>query len=119
MSALHILYVEDNAMLRATIAEYLADLGHVPVAVASAEDALAELQRQRFDVLLSDVSLPGLSGIELVRDAARQQPGLVLVLASGHDLSAEADLVGVPVQLLPKPFDIDALEAVLERASNR
>ncbi|TJZ72032.1 response regulator [Chitiniphilus eburneus] len=119
MPVLNILYVEDNAMLRVTIAEYLSDLGHLPVAVGSAEDALTELHRHRFDVLLSDVSLPGRSGIELVRDAARLQPELVLVLSSGHDLSADAELLGVPVELLPKPFDIDALEDVLDRAAVR
>ncbi|UXY15371.1 response regulator [Chitiniphilus purpureus] len=110
---MNILYVEDNAMLRATIADYLDELGHEAVAVASAEEALGELQHGRFDVLFTDVSLPGRSGIELAREAVVLQPEMALVLASGHDLAQERDRLGVCATLLPKPFDLDQLEQVL------
>lgn len=113
MPTLNLLYVEDNAILRATICEYLEDLGHAVTARGNAEEALAALATQRFDVLLSDVSLPGRSGLELVREAAAMQPALRLVLATGHTLDRELDQLGLPVQLLAKPFDLDALEAVL------
>ncbi|HSC81066.1 MAG TPA: response regulator [Chitinolyticbacter sp.] len=113
-AAQHILYVEDNAMLRATVFDYLEMLGHHVQAVSNAEAALGALAQSRYDVLITDASLPGRSGLELIQDAVQMQPTLHLILASGHDLVDEAAQLGFPVRLLAKPFDLDALENVIE-----
>ena len=111
---LSILYVEDNEMLRATIVEYLQDMDLPVTPVASAEEALDHLARQRFDVLLTDVSLPGRSGIDLGRDALAQDPQLHLILSTGHDVSGH--VANMPnTQCLPKPFDLDQIDDVLGR----
>ncbi len=109
---LSILYVEDNEMLRATIVEYLEEMSLPVTPVASAEDALEQLARHDFDVLLTDVSLPGRSGIELGRDALTLHPQMHLIFSTGHDV---AGLVhNLPnTQCLPKPFDLDDIDTVL------
>ncbi|WP_188701212.1 response regulator [Silvimonas iriomotensis] len=110
---LSILYVEDNEMLRATIVEYLVEELSLPVTpVASAEAALAALAQAHYDVLLTDVSLPGRSGIELGRDALARYPDIHLIISTGHDVSGFVQ--NMPnTQCLPKPFDLDHIDAVL------
>jgi CheY-like chemotaxis protein len=87
-------------------------LGHIVAGAADAESALTELARARFDVLLSDVSLPGMSGIALARAALRDQPGLQVIFASGYGdaLLGELDF---PCVALTKPYELERLLAVL------
>jgi CheY-like chemotaxis protein len=82
--------------------------------VASGEEALPLLSSQPFDVLFTDVSLPGISGVELARRALQQLPQLALLFASGYgdELTRRLDF---PAQSLQKPYDIEQLQAVLER----
>ncbi|GGP25110.1 response regulator [Silvimonas amylolytica] len=110
---LSILYVEDNEMLRATIVEYLVEELGLPVTpVASAEEALTTLSQDRYDILLTDVSLPGRSGVDLGREALARYPDIHLILATGHDVSGFVQ--NMPnTQCLPKPFDLDHIDAVL------
>ena len=78
--------VEDHKVMRAALLELLAgepDLKVLGVA-ASAEEALQDLSELHPDLVLVDVSLPGLSGIDLVRRLTRQHPGLKALMVSGH-----------------------------------
>ena len=58
-------------------------LGHSVLGVASAEEARAALAAEPFDLLFTDVSLPGMSGVDLAREAVRRRPGLSVIIASG------------------------------------
>ncbi|MDR3429333.1 response regulator [Silvimonas sp.] len=110
---LTILYVEDNEMLRASIVEYLEELEHPVTPVRTAEEALQSLETDHFDVLLTDVSLPGRSGIDLGKHALERYPDIHLILSSGHDVSSMAkDMRNT--QCLAKPFDLDRIDEVLE-----
>jgi CheY-like chemotaxis protein len=111
-ASLNILVVEDNADAQYLVCETLRALGHAVQACTSAEDALLLLPQQRFDVLFTDVSLPGMSGVELARLALRQQPGLALLFASGYgdDFVRHLDF---PANTLQKPYDIEQLQQVL------
>ena len=67
-------------------------------------------------MLLSDVGLPGLSGIELAREARARHPQLQVVLATGYGRAQLPTPEGEPrTQLLPKPYSVEELEAVLDR----
>lgn len=111
---LHLLVVEDNADARYLVCETLRALGHEVESVASGEEALPLLQQQRFDVLFTDVSLPGISGVELARQALRQKPQLALLFASGYgdELTRHLEFPSLSLQ---KPYDIEQLQAVLEK----
>lgn len=112
---LHILYVEDSPELRETIAMLMEGPGRTIVACADAEQALQHEQQQGpFDLVVSDVSLPGLSGIELCRRLLHADPQRHVVLCTGHALQGEPALASPQVRVLHKPFDITALEELLD-----
>lgn len=108
----HVLLVEDQPDVRDTSRELLELLGCEVEAVADAETAEAALQHERFDVMLTDITLPGRSGLELARSAARAQPALRIVVSSGHHGAASA-IAGVRTWTLPKPYGAPELEALL------
>lgn len=111
---LRLLVVEDNTDARYLVCETLRALGHEVEAAASGEEALPLLLSEPFDVLFTDVSLPGISGVDLARQALRQRPHLALLFASGYgdELTRHLDF---PAQSLQKPYDIEQLQAVLEQ----
>ncbi|RFP16258.1 MULTISPECIES: response regulator [unclassified Duganella] len=115
---LHLLVVEDNADARYLVCETLRALGHEVHAAATGEDALPELARLSFDVLFTDVSLPGMSGVELARQALKQAPALQLLFASGYgdELTRHLEF---PAQSLQKPYDIEQLQAALDQIAQR
>jgi PAS domain S-box-containing protein len=110
--ALRILVVEDNEDSRMLVCELLATLGHAVTGVGSAEEALEALQEGDFDTLFTDVSLPGISGVELAKTAAAMVPGLSIIFASGYGASISSHL-SIPSRSLSKPYDLAQLRAVL------
>jgi CheY-like chemotaxis protein len=111
--ALRILVVEDNADAQYLVCETLRALGHGVSAALSAEDALPLLAAQPCDVLFTDVSLPGMSGVELARQALRSHPAMAIMFASGYgdELTRHLEF---PSRSLQKPYDIDQLQAALD-----
>ena len=89
------------------------------VAFASAEEAVAVLDTQPFDVLFTDVRLPGMPGTELARIVVNRFPGKPIVLASGYGRQIDIRHLGDFVEFLPKPFDLELLEAVLNKVGGR
>ena len=113
---MRILYVEDNPELRETIGMLMEGEGRMVVTCATAEEAL-ELERDgRFDLLVTDVSLPGLSGTDLARQVLAADPGRWVVLCSGYDLGSHPAGWGPHVRTLTKPFELEDLEALLVQA---
>jgi len=117
---MNILLVEDSDEVSCITVEYLHELGHQVVAVAEAEKAITQLKNERFDAVMTDIRLPGMSGIELARALVKNYPNLPVVIASGYgELNVEF-LLGekLPtVLMLPKPYDLPALERTLSEAA--
>jgi PAS domain S-box-containing protein len=110
-----VLVVEDEAEVRKVAQSLLRSLGYRTLAVADAEAALVELEREpAIAVLFSDVMLgPGMDGRRLAEEARKLRPGLAVLLASGYEQSAES-AVDAP-ELLRKPYRREQLAAALER----
>jgi CheY-like chemotaxis protein len=109
---LNILYVEDNALVREVTSELLAQDARQICACDSAEEALKKFSEESFDVIITDVSLPLMSGIDLVRAILRIKPQMPIILASGYALDFGFEDWGSNVRSIIKPFepsDIDAL----------
>ncbi len=113
---LRVLVVEDNIDAQFLVCEMLAAFGHAATGTDNGEDALAKLDAGRYDVLFSDVSLPGMSGVDLARRAIVRQPGLGVIFATGYGdaLTARIDF---PCVTLKKPYELDQLQSALARAS--
>ncbi|MCQ4294016.1 PAS domain-containing protein [Pseudomonas stutzeri] len=111
--SLQILFVEDDPTLRMLTGEVMMELGHQVVASETAEEALEVLERQSFDVLLTDVGLAGMSGIDLAREAASRQPQLSLVIASGYAVNA-SDVGLARLRTMLKPYDIHQVRELLD-----
>ena len=110
-----ILYVEDNDLVRESFAELLAAADRRVVCVADGAGARGALREQDVNLLITDINLPDGSGLDLAREALRQNPSLPVIVCSGHDLRDVARLLGPTAHPLPKPFDLDELEALVER----
>lgn len=108
------LFVEDNAELREQIGELLAEEGLAVVDCDCAEDALRLYATQRFDLVITDVSLPRMSGVDLARAILRAQPGAWVVFLSGYAFSHELAGFGPHVRALLKPFELDDLQALVK-----
>ncbi|WGG51854.1 response regulator [Rugamonas sp. DEMB1] len=112
---LRVLVVEDNADSRQMVCEVLEQLGHTVSAAADAEAAWAWLAGREIDVLFTDVSLPGMSGIGLARQLLRRSPATRVVFASGYGLESLEGL-GFPAVFLRKPYEFGELQLALEGA---
>jgi CheY-like chemotaxis protein len=111
-AGLRILVVEDNLDSQYLVCEMLSAFGHANDGVAHAEAALQKLAAGHYDVLFSDVSLPGISGIELARRALAANPKLKVIFASGHG-DALLRQVEFPYLSLQKPYEIEQLQEAL------
>ncbi len=110
---LRVLLVEDNSDALEGMVEMTDFLGHQPHGCLSAEDALVVLRQQPFDLMITDIGLPGMSGLDLARQARAIQP-LEIVVSSGY---ARGPDVMTNVGWLMKPFGIDEYAALLESAA--
>ena len=110
-----ILYVEDSDYIRESVGELLATGERRVVGVANAAGAREALREQNVNLLMTDINLPDGSGLDVAREALRQNPTLPVVVCSGYDLSNVARSLGPTAHPLRKPFELDELEALVER----
>lgn len=113
-----VLVVEDNAEVGNFTVQSLKDLGFVPVLASNANEALAELaiDASRFDVIFSDVVMPGMNGIELGNQIRNMHPGLPVVLTSGYS-HVLAQNGPDRFELLHKPYSIEQLSWLLRKVT--
>lgn len=116
---LRILFVEDDALIRMATTDLLLELGYAVTDVGDAESAVPLLEQEPWDVLFTDVSLPGMSGIALAEWALARTPALTVIVSSGYGRDAEALTTGLPLLYLPKPYDLERVEQVLAAAKAR
>jgi len=115
----HILFVDDEPAVLSGLRNSLRRHRKVwnMTFVSSGPEALATLQERSFDVIVTDMRMPGMDGATLLTHVKADHPGTVRIVLSGH-AELEAALRAVPVahQFLAKPCDPGTLEAVVERA---
>jgi len=119
-SALRVWLVDDDASIRWVLERALRNDGMTPRAFEAAEPALDALRRESPDVLITDIRMPGASGLELLRLIHDARPALPVIVMTAHsDLgSAVSAYEGGAFEYLPKPFDIDEAVALVRRAAS-
>jgi len=117
-----ILIVEDDADLRTNLESLLQDLGHAVVAVSSAEEGLEEVKFRSaslpFDLLLLDVKLPGMSGLEMLKRVRESNPlvSCVMMTAHGNIPDAVEAIQSGALSYLEKPLDLSLVETAIAKA---
>jgi len=118
---LNVWLVDDDASIRWVLERALRQGGMAPTAFDHADTALAALRRDRPDVLITDIRMPGRSGLDLLTEIHDSQPELPVIVMTAHsDLdSAVAAYQGGAFEYLPKPFDIDQAVDLVRRAAQQ
>jgi two-component system response regulator AtoC len=117
----NVLIVDDESSMRHLLSTILKDRGYEPRAVTCAEDALKEIAAQDVDLVLTDVRMPGMGGLALVRELQKVAPHVLVVVMSAygsHDTAIEAMKAGA-YDYLSKPFKADEVVLVLRKAEER
>ena len=114
----HLLIVDDEGALREAIAERLADHGFAVTQAESGEQALQRLSEFAFDILITDLRLPGIDGRQVLHAALERYPEIIVIVITGYGTvkdAVEAIKQGA-ADFITKPFQFDALLHVLNSA---
>ncbi len=112
-----ILLIEDEKITRITLTDTLSEEGYTVTACATGSEGLAAFQAERFDVLLTDLRLPAMSGIDILRRAKEKDPDCPVIVMTAYasvDTAIQALKLGA-YDYLTKPFSPDELLALLNK----
>src|SRR3954449_3539728 len=112
-----ILVVDDQEMMRDSLAANLVREGHEVIAAGDGPAAVSRLQGQRYDLLITDLKMPRMTGIELLAEAKRLRPDMPVVLMTAFatvQTAVEAMKLGA-YDYIQKPFDGEEIKHLVER----
>ena len=113
-----ILLVEDDPRVRTATVGALEDLGYEPIACSGGSEALALFDSMEFDLVISDVIMPEMTGPEMVREIKARRPDIAVLFVTGYVGEGEGDdLIGY--DLLRKPFTVSTLAGAVAAALSR
>jgi two-component system response regulator PilR (NtrC family) len=114
----HLLFVDDEPALRTLMAERLAQRGFDVVQAESGEKALGLLEQFAFDVVVTDLRMPGVDGTQVIRAALERYPGIVVIVITGYGTVRDAvdAIKRGAADFVAKPFQFDELMHVLQKA---
>jgi CheY-like chemotaxis protein len=110
---LRILYVEDNPLVREVTSELLSQDERQVVALGTAEEALNAFKADPFDVVITDISLPVMSGLDLARNILTLKPSAPIIIASGYALTSVVQNLGPNVRTIVKPFEASQIDSLI------
>ncbi len=116
-----ILLVDDEVSLSKLLASFLERLGHEVTVAASGEEGLVRFAAEGFDAVIADLTLPGISGDEMVRQMLAAVPTQPVIISSGYPYSAEALPAATKrqIEVLQKPYLPKMLAEALQRIATR
>ncbi|MBW2634526.1 MAG: response regulator, partial [Deltaproteobacteria bacterium] len=116
-----ILLVDDEADIREVLGIALEDLGYRVLMAKNGEEALRIFKSQSPPLVLTDIKMPSMDGIELLRHIKRENPECEVIMITGHgDMNlAIKSLKHAATDFITKPINVDALEISLRRANEK
>jgi len=112
MSSRKVLVVDDEIEVRHLLQEFLSDRGYAVLLASSGLEALAALELERPDLVLLDVAMPVMDGVETLKQLATIEPPVpVIMVTANADIGLTSKLLALgAADYIPKPFDLDYLE---------
>lgn len=113
-----VLVIDDEPSVADALKVILSDSGYQVAIAMSGGEALEKLGKRRFDLVITDVRLPDISGLDVLRHLRRSHPGVLAIIITAHhtpELAAESLSLGA-VAVLPKPFSPSDLLTVIKTA---
>jgi signal transduction histidine kinase/DNA-binding response OmpR family regulator len=113
-----VLVVEDNDLNRDMFARYLTEMGHNAILAANGKEMLPILERERFDLVITDLSMPGISGWQVAERVKKRSPGVPVILVSGWAIQQDDARLresGIDF-ILQKPCTLSDFEEMVEKA---
>lgn len=116
-----VLVVDDEGYIRDLIRDTLRQRRYGAGTAANGVEALDILSREKYDIVVTDVIMPGMDGLELVKQVRRQYPAVHVIVLTGFPRSADiGDFLAQGVDdFLPKPFRANDLMAVIRRLEQK
>jgi two-component system response regulator AtoC len=113
-----ILIVEDEKILRISLADALKEEGYVVLAVADGEEALSAIQQGAFSLIITDIRLPDISGMEVLRQSLQMSPSVpvIMMTAYGNIKDAVESMRIGAFDYITKPFDLDEMFVTVNKA---
>jgi PAS domain S-box-containing protein len=108
-----VLIIDDEDLVRNVIARMVEDLGYVAMTARDGASGLELIEHHAIDAVLVDMTMPNMSGAEVIAELQRKHPSLPVVLCSGYDRASKGPVTAHAY--LPKPFQIEALERTLAK----
>ena len=116
-TAPRVLVIDDEEFIRSVLIEILQAEGYEVVGASGGEAAIGLLRGERFDLVITDLVMPSVGGMEVLRVAKRVDPGLPVVVMTGFPSSAtvaELTTMGMD-EFITKPFDIEMVKRMVAR----
>ena len=116
-----ILIVDDEKNIRLTLSQALETLGATTDAAANGEEALAKLKGKEFGLILLDIRMPGMDGLEILRQVREVRPDIRVIMITAYgtvESAVEAMKLGA-VDFLQKPFDPEEIRELVSRVMDR
>jgi len=114
-----ILLVDDNAVVRDMLVDLVGSLGYVADAASGGTEALALFDRNRYDIVLTDLLMPGMSGWEVLAAVRQRDPRMPVVIITGTPAVGDPRASQPGVAVLKKPVDVKALDETIKEKLGR
>jgi CheY-like chemotaxis protein len=110
-----ILLVDDNTIVRDMLVDLVASLGYHADAAAGGEQALALFDSARYDIVLTDLLMPGMSGWDVLAALRQRDPHVPVVIVTGSPVVGDPRASQPGVAVLKKPVDVAELDSMIKR----
>ena len=113
-----ILLVDDNTIVRDMLVDLVGSLGYRADSAANGEEALALFDRRRYDMVLTDLLMPGMSGWDVLAALRQRDAHIPVVIVTGSPVVGDPRASQPGVAVLKKPVDVTALDTMIKRMLN-
>jgi two-component system cell cycle sensor histidine kinase/response regulator CckA len=116
MEKLRVLVVDDDEQIREVLSDMLSMDGHTTTACPDGYAAIKSLETERFDVMITDLGMPGMSGLDLAGHAHEQYPKMPIAMITGWGMQLNHDEIAMKgiLAVLPKPFHMKDVKALVQ-----